>query len=70
MELLEAIPSLKRHLKVVGEKYPKWIPLIKNWKKLEKAYEKRVGFGEYLSSFREECYLSDGFKKTKYGWSK
>lgn len=75
--LLKNFPEWRRDIKRVADTYPKWGPLVREWDKLESAYESDLrdetnsACYDLLLALRDECYLADGWVRNgECGWKK
>ena len=68
--LIKKVPEWKDRLGEVAIALPIWGPLIREWDKLEKAYETDKGkCYDLISALREECMIAGGWEKTgKHSW--
>jgi hypothetical protein len=67
MKLIKSVEIIEKNLPIVAEIYPKWIPIIREWDKLVKAWKVRDGFYDVIKSLRDECYICDGYEKITEG---
>jgi hypothetical protein len=68
-KLLELFPGWKGRMQEVADKYPKWIPLVKNWDYMTELYEmektrkdrRMPELWNLMSGLRHACYMADGW---------
>jgi len=74
--LLKSVPEWKHRLSEVSDRYKEWIPIIREWGRIEEAYLLDIqdnGRRSYdiLKSLDDECMILDGWVKTSpSSWKK
>lgn len=71
--LLALIPEWRERLVEMGEAFPDWVPLAREWDKLEEMYlqENNKGMYDFMETLREEGMLLAGWIKEGPGcWRK
>jgi hypothetical protein len=68
--LLQNFPEWRANIQKVAEVYPKWGPLVREWGRLESAYESdlrketKSACYDLLRSLYDECMIAGGWVKT------
>ena len=72
LDLCSFIPEIELNLKMVAEKYPKWIPIVREWYNLKRLYKKSSDdLYKALRDLRDECMEHDGWvKESSCSWRK
>lgn len=74
--LLQHFPHYRERLGEVVAQYPVWTALVRHWDELAALYEAEAPnqtcprLYERMQELRDEGRVADGWRRTRYGWSK